>query len=76
MWGGVVQAPNTWKFPLLLYSHGKEYSDLTDRYCYYMFIKKDAEDSGMSLLLSNFNHAHTDCGLLLCDAYHHGEVQR
>lgn len=70
---GVVLALNKGKFPLLPDPHGEGRGHLTDRHCYW-FIRKDAEDSGMSLLLSDLTI--TVCGLLLFDAYHHGEAQR
>lgn len=63
---GVVPALNKCKFPLLPDLHGEGRGHLTG-------IRKDAEDSGMSLLLSDLT---IGCGLLLPDVYYHEEVQR
>lgn len=50
---GVVHTTlNKGKFPLLPDPYGEGRGHLTDRHCY-LFIRKDAEDSGMSLLLSD-----------------------
>lgn len=70
---GVVPALNKCKFPLLPDLHGEGRGHLTDRHCCCLFIRKFAEDSGMSLLLSDLT---IGCGLLLFDVYYHEEVQR
>lgn len=50
---GVAQALGKGMFPLLLDPHSEGYSHLSDRQGCYIFINKDAEDSEMSLLLSD-----------------------